>query len=72
MTLNLSNGCDHNWVLAGGTNCGCFDGSCCSVPVYGCTKCGDCDYGDNEESRKQRAECKEPEWHTLAVLEELR
>jgi hypothetical protein len=41
---------------AGGANCGCPDG-CCSVPVLKCTRCGDCDYADNEEAREKRAAC---------------
>ena len=39
----------HVWVHSGGRNCGCQDG-CCSVPVYECSACGDCDYGDNPET----------------------
>jgi hypothetical protein len=38
----------HVWVHIGGRNCGC-DGGGCSVPVYECSACGDCDYGDNTE-----------------------
>ena len=41
---------------AGGANCGC-PGGCCSVPVLKCTRCGDCDYADNEEAREKRARC---------------
>lgn len=41
----------HEWRFLGGKNAGCgFDGCQCSVPVYQCRKCGDCDYGDNEEA----------------------
>lgn len=57
-------GCDMQSV--GGCNCGCVyivDGeSCegqCSVPVLSCTRCGDCDYGDNEEASTNRARCAE-------------
>lgn len=50
-------GCD--WKHIGGCNAGCdLDKDCgCSVPVYQCTKCGDCDYGDNEEADAKRASC---------------
>lgn len=42
--------------FAGGKNCGCHDGGC-SVPVYVCSRCGDSDYGDNQEAAAIRAEC---------------
>lgn len=47
-------GCDMQF--AGGKNCGCHDGGC-SVPVYVCSRCGDSDYGDNQEAAAIRAEC---------------
>ena len=37
----------HDWVFIGGRNCGCFPGADCSVPVHQCSRCGDCDYGEN-------------------------
>ena len=41
------NECNHNWVFAGGANPCSNDGCCdCSVSVYECSKCGDCDYGE--------------------------
>jgi hypothetical protein len=46
----------HKWIFAGGANCGCADGSC-SVPVHQCDRCGDYDYGENEEAKSVRAEC---------------
>jgi hypothetical protein len=46
----------HDMQSTGGRNCGCKDGSC-SVPVNHCTRCGDCDYGDNEEADEVRANC---------------
>jgi hypothetical protein len=46
----------HDWQHIGGRNCGC-DGGGCSVPVHQCSKCGDCDYGDNEEAIKVRHRC---------------
>lgn len=49
----------HDWKHIGGRNCGCGDWANCSVPVYGCKKCGDCDYGDNEEARQKIAECED-------------
>lgn len=53
----------HKWVHVGGANCGCADedgrlDGCCSVPVHECEACGDCDYGNNEEARERRAECR--------------
>jgi hypothetical protein len=41
---------------AGGANCGCPDGQC-SVPVLKCTRCGDYDYGENEEANEKRTHC---------------
>ena len=46
----------HAWESIGGCNCGCEDGRC-SVPVLCCTRCGDCDYGDNEEAKDIRRNC---------------
>lgn len=55
-------GCDFQSI--GGCNCGCRyvqDGErCegqCSVPVMQCTRCGDCDYGNNVEADEKRADC---------------
>jgi hypothetical protein len=48
-------GCDMKH--AGGKNCGCEGVRGCSVPVYVCTRCGDCDYGDNQEALDTRADC---------------
>ena len=49
----------YTWVLAGGTACCCPEshGNGCSLPVYQCAKCGDYDYGDNEEARAIIAKC---------------
>ena len=49
----------HDWQLIGGRNCGCHDEACCSVPVNVCTRCGDCDYGENDEAREIRRRCAE-------------
>ena len=49
-------GCDMRH--SGDRNCGC-EGGCCSVPVYVCSRCGDCDYGDNVEAREIKAACDE-------------
>lgn len=51
----------HTWKHVGGCNAGCeLDKDCsCSVPVHECTKCGDCDYGENEEADRIRAKCAE-------------
>lgn len=55
----------HRWKHIGGKNCGCngidadggrWSGSC-SVPVYECAVCKDCDYGDNAEARDWIAAC---------------
>ena len=48
-------GCDMQSY--GGANAGCGDGCGCSVPVNVCTRCGDCDYGDNEWAVRTREEC---------------
>ena len=47
----------HDWQFYGGANAGCGYGCGCSVPVNICSKCGDCDYGDNEEAEEIRTEC---------------
>lgn len=51
-------GCDMQSV--GGCNAGCGeDGCACSVPVHTCTRCGDCDYGENEDAIEVRRRCAE-------------
>jgi hypothetical protein len=53
-------GCErgHDWKSVGGCNAGCDRFFCfCSVPVNECRRCGDCDYGENEEADKVRASC---------------
>lgn len=49
----------HDWKHIGGQNAACpRGGDCvCSVPVHECTKCGDCDYGDNDEAAETIASC---------------
>jgi len=50
----------HDWKHIGGRNAGCGVDTCsCSVPVHECTRCGDCDYGDNAEAETTRRECAE-------------
>lgn len=49
----------HDWQSYGGRNAGCGDGCQCSVPVNVCSKCGDCDYGDNAEAASILAKCAE-------------
>lgn len=49
----------HRWKFYGGRNAGCSEDCSCSVPVYRCERCGDCDYGDNEEAREKVAECRD-------------
>jgi hypothetical protein len=46
----------HDWKSMGGANCGCDEGHC-SVPVHECSRCGDCDYGENEWAGRQREAC---------------
>lgn len=47
----------HDWQSIGGVNCGCHELACCSVPINECARCGECDYGDNEDANDQRSEC---------------
>lgn len=50
----------HDWRLEGGKNAYCCDEGCgCYVPVYTCNRCGNCDYGDNEEAEEIMAKCSE-------------
>lgn len=51
----------HSWRHIGGKNAGCEigNGCGCSVPVYECTRCHDCDYGDNTEAAQIRDQCRE-------------
>jgi hypothetical protein len=48
----------HDMQSIGGCNAGCADDCSCSVPVYTCTRCSECDYGDNDEARKVRRYCR--------------
>lgn len=52
-------GCErgHDWQSVGGCNAGCKPLCVCSIPVNECSRCGDCDYGDNDEARCVRALC---------------
>lgn len=49
----------HDWQSSGGCNAGCILGEhcTCSVPVNVCSKCSDCDYGENAEAAEIRAAC---------------
>lgn len=47
----------HMWMHIGGVNAGCGDDCQCSVPIYECARCGDSDYGDNEEADEVREDC---------------
>ena len=49
----------HDWQSSGGRNAGCAPDCCCSVPVNICTKCTDCDYGENDEARAVVRQCEE-------------
>lgn len=52
-------GCErgHDWVSIGGCNASCHEKCACSVPVHKCSRCGDCDYGDNDEAQQVRRDC---------------
>ncbi len=47
----------HDWQSYGGKNAGCGANCGCSVPVNVCAKCGDCDYGENDEAEAVRTDC---------------
>jgi hypothetical protein len=47
----------HDMKSIGGCSAGCYRDCCCSVPVNECTRCGDCDYGDNAEADEVRRTC---------------
>lgn len=49
----------HDWKSIGGCNAGCCEDCGCSVPVHVCARCGDCDYGDNDEAENIRGRCNE-------------
>lgn len=50
----------HDWHSTGGCNAGCDPDYCgCSVPVNECRRCGDCDYGENDEANRIRIRCAE-------------
>jgi hypothetical protein len=55
----------HDWQSIGGCNAGCDPNCSCSVPVNECTRCKDCDYGQNEEAAQVRRDCR---MRTAAVL----
>lgn len=51
---------NHDWRFIGGRNADCERGAMdcgCSIPVHECARCGDCDYGDNDEADQVRANC---------------
>ena len=56
-------GCEkgHDMHHIGGCNAGCDLGNdCwCSVPVFKCSRCSECDYGENEEAEFLRKRCLE-------------
>lgn len=57
----LFTGCErgHDWKSMGGCNAGCHEQCGCSVPVHVCSRCGDCDYGENDEADQVRSGCAE-------------
>jgi hypothetical protein len=54
-------GCEegHDMHHIGGCNAGCGPDCSCSVPVFECSRCKDCDYGRNEEAEFIRRKCLE-------------
>jgi hypothetical protein len=50
---------EHDMQSIGGCNAGCGANCACSVPVHTCTRCGDCDYGENDDAREIRRQCQE-------------
>jgi hypothetical protein len=52
-------GCElgHDLHSIGGCNAGCHEECSCSVPVNVCRRCGDCDYGKNDEAEQVRVNC---------------
>ena len=52
-------GCErgHDWQSISGCNAGCGPMCGCSVPVNVCSRCKDCDYGENDDAELVRAEC---------------
>lgn len=53
----------HDWQSTGGANCGCENGFC-SVPVNICSRCKDCDYGENADAKEIRLACHAEHWTT--------
>lgn len=49
----------HDFQSIGGCNAGCHEDCSCSIPVNTCTKCGDCDYGQNADAIETRRGCAE-------------
>lgn len=47
----------HDWQSVGGCNAGCSEWCGCSVPVNRCSRCGDWDYGENDDARRVRENC---------------
>lgn len=49
----------HDWKHIGGRNAGCCFECWCSVPVYECRKCKDCDYGENADASEVKRKCRD-------------
>ena len=47
----------HDWQSIGGRNASCKRDCSCSVPVNICAKCGDCDYGVNDDAKDVVKQC---------------
>lgn len=47
----------HDWRFIGGRNAYCSGECACSVPVHECSRCGDCDYGENPDAAEIISEC---------------
>lgn len=51
----------HVWKFVGGANAGCCEDCACSTSVHQCIVCGDCDYGENDETADIIANCSDRE-----------
>lgn len=59
----------HLWQHYGGASPCCARDCYCSVPVYVCDRCGDCDYGDNREGRETVALCQAARFEAALSIE---
>lgn len=58
----------HAWQSIGGSNAGCENPDCsCSVAVYTCSLCGECDYGERDRQDTWDKCQDRAEWHAEAI-----